>query len=364
MPPHLKFREDRSTWYLVDGGLTKSLKTKKKGVAQYCLEQYIKGKYGMRPTPTVKEFFDLWIGEKIEPLFRRSLIRDYNQHFHSYILPRFRNVRLLAIGTGDLIDFRLALLRGGLSVKTCRNIMDGSFRALYRDARAEIDELKGRDPFLDVHWPPGERKKPDPFLSDERDAILAYFREREPFYYPWVLLPFMAGTRPSEASALMVGDISVATCQISINKSRHLGADNRPKTQKSERVIRVPGDVMEALVALPSFAIGADRVFLNKFGDPLDANQWARDYWPRALKALGIRPRKFYATRHAFITEQVKRGELLKAIADYCGTSILMIEQDYCGTLTLSDRTILEPRFSNLPKYMASPTGFEPVLPA
>jgi hypothetical protein len=74
--------------------------------------------------------------------------------------------------------------------------------------------------------------------------------------------------------------------------------------------------------------------------------------------------RKFYTTRYIFITEQVKRGELLQAIADYCGTSVQMIEQDYCGTLTLSDRTILEPRFSNLPKSLASPTGFEPVSPA
>jgi integrase len=78
----------------------------------------------------------------------------------------------------------------------------------------------------------------------------------------------------------------------------------------------------------------------------LDANQWAKDYWPRILKALDIGQRKFYCTRHTFITEQVKRGELLKAIADYCGTSVTMIEQDYCGTLTLSDRenqTVIEP---------------------
>jgi integrase len=348
----------------VDGAVKRSLKTDKKGVAEYLLQQYFKGKYGLRPTPTVEEYFESWIRGKIEPLFRRSLIRDYNQHFHRYILPRFKNVRLLAIGTGDLADFRLSLLRNGLNVKTCRNIIDGSFRALYRDARAEIDELKGKDPFLDVHWPPGERKKPDPFLPEERDAILAYFREREPFFYAWVLLPFMAGTRPSEASALLVSDISVATCQISINKSRHLKADNRPKTQKSERIIQVPGEVMEALLTLPCFAMGTERLFLNKFGGPLDANQWASDYWPRGLKALKIRPRKFYCTRHTFITEQVKRGELLKAIADYCGTSVHMIEQDYCGTLTLSDRTILEPRFSKFAEYLASPTGFEPVSPA
>src|SRR5262249_18489809 len=62
-----------------------------------------------------------------------------------------------------------------------------------------------------------------------------------------------------------------------INKSRHLGADNQPKTQKSRRVIRIPRFLIDTLLTLPSFAIGADRVFLNKYGDPLDAGEWAKD---------------------------------------------------------------------------------------
>jgi hypothetical protein len=65
LPPHIKQRKDRgSTYYLIDGELIKSLETTKKGLAQYRLEQYIKGKYGLKPTPTVKEFFDKWIQKK------------------------------------------------------------------------------------------------------------------------------------------------------------------------------------------------------------------------------------------------------------------------------------------------------------
>jgi integrase len=369
MPAHLKKRSDRGgVYYLVDGDLMRSLETTKKGLAQYKLEEYIKDKHGQKPTPTVQEYFDKWIKNKIEPLFRRSQIRDYKQHFNAYILPKFKDTRLLAVGTGDLTAFRVELLGRGLSVKTARNIIDSSFRALYRDARAETEELKGRDPFLDIQWPRAKRQKPYPFTPEEKQKILAYFLEHEPFYYPWVMLAFMVGTRPSEASGLMVADINVETCEISINKSRHLKADGPPKTGKSERIIHVPAEVIEALLTLPSFQLGARRVFLNKFGDALDGNQWAKDYWPRVLKALGITPRKFYCTRHTFITEQVKRGELLKAIADYCGTSVVMIEQDYCGTLTLSDRgldqTAVEPAAYKVANFKASPTGFEPVLPA
>lgn len=361
MAAHIKQRKDRDcTWYLVDGPVIRSLHTSKKGLAQYQLEQYIKGKYGLTPTPMVVEFYERWVETKIEPLFRRSLVRAYQHHFNKHILPIFKNIRLAEIGTRELTNFQVDLLRAGLSVKTCRNIIDGSFRALYRDARAEIEALKGRDPFMDLRWSAAVREKPDPFLPKERDKILNFFQEREPFYYPWVLLAFMAGTRPSEASALQVDDLDVETCEISITKTRHLGVDNQPKTGRSRRTIRISREITESLLTLPSFSMGVESLFLNKFGGPINANQWAMDYWSRTLKALEIRPRKFYATRHTFITEQVKRGELLKAIADYCGTSVQMIEDNYCGTLELSDRTIFEPRHSKSVNSLTSPAGFEP----
>ena len=113
----------------------------------------------------MKEFFDSWIEKKIEPLFRRALIRDYKQHFRTHILPKFKDMRLSAIGTGQLTDFRVQLVRHGLSVKSARHIIDGSFRALYRDARAEIEELSGKDPFIDIRWPKAQREKPDPFTA-------------------------------------------------------------------------------------------------------------------------------------------------------------------------------------------------------
>jgi len=37
-----------------------------------------------------------------------------------------------------------------------------------------------------------------------------------------------------------------------------------------------------------------------------------------------------------------------------------MIEEHYCGTLTLSDQTVFEPRRPKFMHSLASPTGFEP----
>jgi len=71
-------------------------------------------------------------------------------------------------------------------------------------------------------------------------------------------------------------------------------------------------------------------VFVNaKNGGPIDQGEWPKDHWRAALRATGIRPRKFYATRHTFISVALSRGVNLKWLAEYCGTSVAMIERSY-----------------------------------
>jgi integrase len=87
--------------------------------------------------------------------------------------------------------------------------------------------------------------------------------------------------------------------------------------------------------------------------------------WGEPLRQLEIRHRKFYATRHTFITEAIKRGENLLAVAQYCGTSVQMIQADYCRTLDLaylegSDQTKIKPEPSKYLKNMVAGPGFEP----
>jgi hypothetical protein len=179
---HIKKRG--STYYVVDGAIRISLKTGKKGLAEYRLEEYIKGRYGAKPTPTVGEFYDRWIETKVEPLYRRATVKAYQGDFRRYILPAFKHIRLAALTTKHLNEFRLELLRRGLAVKTVRNILDATFRAMYRDARLEIEALQGRDPFIDIQWPRLPRKKPDPFTAEERDRILEWWLENDCFFIP------------------------------------------------------------------------------------------------------------------------------------------------------------------------------------
>jgi hypothetical protein len=64
--------------------------------------------------------------------------------------------------------------------------------------------------------------------------------------------------------------------------------------------------------------------------------------------------------RHTFITEAVKAGENLMALAQYCGTSLTLLQADYCGALELRNRGVLASSVSKLLGNLVAGPGFEP----
>jgi len=227
--------------------------------------------------------------------------------------------------------FRASLNQvGGLSLKSCRNIIDGTFRAMMRDARAEKPGLGLTDHFANLKWKRLPTSKPDPFTAEERDTILKHFRQKHGFYYPFVATLFGTGARQSEIIALRWGDIDLRLGTLSISKSHYMGEDGPTKTAASERVIALGLPVIEALKPIkPLHATETDLVFKNSQGRAINEDKWRKKYWYRALRACNVRPRKFYATRHAFISVGLSQGLNIKWLAEYCGTSVAMIEKHY-----------------------------------
>ena len=64
----------------------------------------------------------------------------------------------------------------GLSEKTIRNVVDGSFRAMVRDAGR--DDIRVGFPFAKVRWAEKIVPGPSPLTGEERDRILDYFRTK------------------------------------------------------------------------------------------------------------------------------------------------------------------------------------------
>jgi integrase len=169
---------------------------------------------------TVAEYYRDWIERRKPPFVRPGLHHDYVRQFRRYILPNFESKRLVDVDLMALDVFRASLNQvGGLSLKSCRNIIDGTFRAMMRDARAEKPSLGLTDHFANLRWKRLPTSKPDPFTPEERDVILKHFRQKHGFYYPFVATLFGTGARPSEIIARRWGDIDLKLGTLSISKS-------------------------------------------------------------------------------------------------------------------------------------------------
>ena len=118
--------------------------------------------------------------------------------------------------------------------------------------------------------------------------------------------------------------------------------------------------MLEILKLMPSRELGLEYVFVGKRGEPM-SKKWAEHSWAAPLKKLEIPHRKFYACRHTAITELVRAGKNPKAVADYAGTSMQMIEDNYCARQTFNlDRSEIAQGEQKTQGNVVAGPGFEP----
>jgi len=279
---------------------------------------------------TVKQRFDAWIETKKPPFVRRSLERDYRQAFSKHVIPFMGDIELPAVAVETLESFRLYLVEDcTVKLKTARNVIDGPLRAFFRDSRRYLQT----NPFDDLPpnwWPRQKRLEPDPFTEGERDAILKFYRTNRRYRdYALVQFRFYTGTRPSEAVALKWAHVDLQSGKAIIASSRTFGEDNDTKTRASRRTITLLPNVAETLRRLQPLHCEPDSyVFTDESGRPVDQNEFGRKF-TGVLRVLKLRLRRFYNTRHTFISVALTIGCNQKWIAEQTGTSIAMIQQNY-----------------------------------
>ena len=91
----------------------------------------------------------------------------------------------------ELLTSKSAKTEKPLSVKTVKNVISGSLRAMITQAVA--DEEITVDLFAGVTWPKWTPPEPDPFSDDHRDAVLQWFTEASFGFPASPALPSAAG---------------------------------------------------------------------------------------------------------------------------------------------------------------------------
>ncbi|MBZ0145513.1 MAG: DUF3596 domain-containing protein [Rhodocyclaceae bacterium] len=173
-----------------------------------------------------------------------------------------------------------------------------------------------------------QQKESDPLLLEEVELILAMMRER---YHDHVVNYFefaiFGGLRTSELIALEWGDVDFRRNEVCVRKAF---VEGEVKTTKTNRIRYVDLNSRSKATLIRqkhlTFLAGG-HVFLN----PVTGAPWADDYrqrinyWHPTLKALGLRARDAYQTRHTYATLLLMSGANPAYVAQQLGHTTMKI---------------------------------------
>lgn len=196
-----------------------------------------------------------------------------------------------------------------------------TLRTLLKSAHYELD--LDRDPYgrtREVSSGPDARKD---FEPEELGAILRWFEEHAPRWYPMLVTLTFTGCRFGEIAALTYGDLDLKRHEIVISKSAWQGIVTTPKTGRSRRVPLLPP--VAAVLGDPRDHREDELVFPSRTGGYHVPGGFG-PFLHKAIDALGLPKRRGAAhrLRHSAnnLLRQVASAEVTRAITGHSSSEL------------------------------------------
>ena len=344
--------------------------------------------------PTFGEYAQKWISIAVPASCKASTAADYRGLLKNYVLPAFKNCRVDEIKRLMVRDFLEKKIIEGFassSVTHMKNAISGVLNLAIDDEKISVNPahrlgrvIKSKSLKLEI----------DPLTREELSRLLKTVETEFPKHYPMLLTLARTGMRLGEALALQWGDIDFHGRFIKVQRGFSRGKIETPKNGKSRRVDmsrqlteclsnlreqRKIESLMNGLAEIPEW------VFITDAGKPFIANHWRIDVFGKALERAKLRKIRIHDLRHTYASLLIQAGESLAYIRDQLGHHSIKVTVDIYGHLApegnkaavnrLDDpqpsATQAQPKrkgvtrlSANPSNFLASPTGFEPVLPA
>jgi len=174
--------------------------------------------------------------------------------------------------------------------------------------------------------------------------ILAYMAEHyDERVWAYFVFAFYGGMRPEELIALRWSDIDEASGVARVCRVRTFGGTERDETKtKTDRDVDLSGPALTALDVMKKYTHSkgpdADIFEHPELRKPWHDERSQRDtYWAPALRRLGIRKRRAYATRHTFCTVLLMAGINPAYIAMQAGHSVKVLLDVYAKWIPEND---------------------------
>lgn len=297
-------------------------------------------------TPLFADFADQWFTEsKIQ--WRGSHTKNVDSILNSSLKPSFKDKQVGEITKADILKARNKMAKrpgrgpsGVMSAKSINNHMN-ILRMLMTEASDRYDFT---NPYRNIKPLKLQRVHIEPFSLNEVETILRTVREDYRNYY---LTRFYTGLRTGEIDGLKWEYVDFERREILVRETLIGGETEYTKTNGSQREIPMFGPVYDALKQQYAATRKLSKyVFCNREGNPLDHNNVTTRIWYPLLRALNLKKRRPYQTRHTAATLFLASGENPEWVARTLGHSttemLFKVYSRYVPNLTRQDGSAFE----------------------
>lgn len=289
------------------------------------------------------DYLDYWLENYAENNVKQKTFEGYKRLIENHIKPRLGDIPLNNVHATDLQEFYNDRLEngkinggGGLSNNTVRQMHAIIHKAFEKAQQGEWNLLPSQaNPADGADAPKAETQTKNTLDQEQVEPFLEAATEESKYGEGIYYLAVFLGLRRGEILGLRWQDVDFDEGRISINQTLLAGDDglifDTPKTDKSERPLKVPRQVLGILLKQRNEQndlrdkLGEgwegddhDLVFTANNGSPVRPRNLHREF-KRILKVAGIEDMRFHDLRHTNATILMEQGVNPKVVRKQLG---------------------------------------------
>jgi integrase len=202
-------------------------------------------------------------------------------------------------------------------------------------------ELVKDNPWVELRVRSRPKQKPKAFTKDEVQRILTGFAEHSRYnhYTDYVRFKFSCGCRTGEANGLRWRHLNEDCTVVWFGEAHTHGEFKETKTGK-DRDVKLSDSLGAMLRSRRPTNVDPDSlVFPAPKGGAITEGNFGKRGWRKVLEAQGVPYRRYYNTRHTFISHALESGMNPVEVAAITGHDVKTLYQNYAGLIKSHPKT-------------------------